>query len=177
MEKLLTQKTIEAYTKRFKSMMDLKFSEEGDLKYIEEVVAEAEQIDNLHVRTTINDVTIDNDEPESLGGSNKAPRPMDTLLASLANCLEISALLYFSFSNLKVDSVKVQVKATFDKRAVLLIKGAPLPGFYNINYKWIIKTNENLKKVEEVLKKVEQNCPVKGTFSRSHDFPQEIVLV
>ena len=176
MKKLLTQETIEAYTKRFQSMMELKFSEEGDKKYIEEVIAEAEQINNLHVRTRINDITIDNDEPESLGGSNKAPRPMDTLLASLANCLEISALLYFSFSNLKINTVKVQVKATFDKRAVLPIKGAPMPGFYNINYIWYIDTDENEKKVERILDKVKRNCPVKGTFTRSHEFPQELII-
>jgi len=176
MDKLLTKETIEAYTKRIKSMQELKFSEEGNIKFIEEIVAESEQIENLHVKARINDKVIENDEPESLGGFNKAPRPMDTLLASLANCLEISALLYFSFSNLKVKSVKVKVLATFDKRAVLPLRGAPMPGFYDIKYIWYIDTDESEKRIEKVLDKVNQNCPVKGTFSRSHEFPHEIKI-
>ena len=175
-KKLLTNESIDAYMERFNTMLKYRFTEKGDELFIEKMVAESEQVNNLHVRTKIKDLVIENDEPEELGGTNIAPRPMETLLASLANCLEISALLYFSFSNLKIKSVKVRVEASFDKRAVLIVKEAPLPGFYDFNYTWYIDSEENIKSIKNVLKKVERNCPVKGTMSRSSEFTENIIL-
>ncbi len=176
-KKLVSQEAINAYMERFQSMVKHKFTEKGDELFIASLVAESEQVNNLHVRAKVNEFEIDCDEPKELGGSNKAPNPMQSLLASLANCLEISALVYFSYTNLKVDSVKVKVEATYDKRYVLTDKNAPLPGFYNIKSIWHVDTNEPREKIENVLKKVEENCPVKGTFSRSHDFNTELVIL
>jgi len=93
------------------------------------------------------------------------------------NCLEISALLYFSFSKLKTNSIKVKFEAKYDKRYVLPDEGAPLLGLYDIKYTWYIDTLEPLEKIGKVLKKVEKYCPVKGTFSRTHKYQQEIVLI
>lgn len=175
-KKLVSQEAIDAYMERFQSMVKHKFTEKGDELFIAKLVAESEQVNNLHVRATVNEFEIDCDEPEDLGGSHKAPNPMQLLLASLANCLEISALLYFSYANLKVEAVKVKIEATYDKRYVLTDKNAPLPGFYNINYTWYVSTGEKLSIIEKILKKVEENCPVKGTLTRSHDFKMNIEL-
>ena len=174
---LVSNESIVAYNKRLQSMIQHKFTEKGDELFITTLIAEAEQVDNLHVKTKIGEFEIENDAPEALGGSNAAPSPMPMLLASLANCLEITALLYFSFLKVNVDSIKLRVEATYDKRCVLPDKEAPLPGFYNINYVWYIESKEKLRRIENVFKKVEKFCPVKGTFTRNHDFKQKIVLV
>ena len=47
LKKLITQESINAYTNRFKKMNEVKFSEEGNNLFIEKLVANAEQIDNL----------------------------------------------------------------------------------------------------------------------------------
>ncbi|MHA1149531.1 MAG: OsmC family protein [Promethearchaeota archaeon] len=167
MKKLVNTETIQAYSDRFKKMIDVKFSPEGDDLFIEKVVATSSQIDNLRVQAHVNDFVIECDEPRELGGTNSAPRPIDLLLASLANCLEISALLYFSFSNLKIDSVKVTVKTEIDKRALLNDKNAPLPGFHHFNIIWDIDTIENEKKVKKIIDKIEKFCPISGTLSRA----------
>lgn len=176
MKKLVSPEIIKAYSDRFKKIVNLKFSPEGDVLFIEKLVASARQIDNLHVETEINGFKIECDEPKALGGTNLAPRPIDLLLASLANCLEISALMYFSFSNLKVDSVMVSIETEIDKRAVLTDKDAPLPGFTYFKVKWDIATQENLKKVQHILDNVEKFCPISGTLSRAQDFQWEINL-
>ncbi|MFX1451662.1 MAG: OsmC family protein [Promethearchaeota archaeon] len=174
---MVSQESIDAYMKRFQSMTKYKFTEKGDELFIAKLSAESEQINNLHVKAKVNEFEIKCDEPEELRGSNKAPSPMELFLASLANCLEISALAYFSFSGLHIDSVKVKVTSSFDKRFILTDKEAPLPGFNNFNYKWYIKTEEDIHKVEKVLKKVEENCPVKGTLGHSHNFIMKIELI
>ncbi|MHA1492117.1 MAG: OsmC family protein [Promethearchaeota archaeon] len=176
-KKLLSEEIITAYKNRLQSMNEHKFTKKGDELFIKKLIAETEQVNNLHVRTKIGEFIIENDESKELGGSNTASTPMQMLLAALANCLEITALLLFSFSNYKIDAIKVKVKASFDIRSILPDKKAPLPGFYDISYTWYVETEERLKKIERVLAKAEKLCPVKGTFSRKHVFKQDIVLL
>ena len=114
--------------------------------------------------------------PKELGGSGNIATAMQLLLASLANCLEISALPYFSFANVKINSLKVKVAATYDKRAILNLKEAPLAGFYDYEITWYIDTQAKLNKVKQVLKKVERNCPVRGSFERPNKFSEEIII-
>jgi len=175
--KLVSDETLNAYKERYANMIKHQHTDEGDKLYVSEITAISEQINNMHVKATVGDYIIENDGPKDLGGFGNAPGPMPMLLASLANCLEITALLYLSVSNVKVNSIRVEVKATYDKRSSLDPKKEPFPGFYNIKYIWYVDTEEKLEKVELVLKKVEDVCPVKGTCSRSHEFPREIRLV
>ena len=175
-KKLLSDKIIAAYSKRFQSMNEYKFTEEGDKLFIKNLIAETEQVNDLQVRTKINEFMIETDEPEVLGGTNLAPTPMQLLLASLSNCLEISALLYFSFAKLRINSLKVRVEAKFDQRAILAVKEAALPGFYDFKVIWSIESEEKLRKIEQVLKKVEKLCPVRGSFENPKRFSENVIL-
>lgn len=175
-DKLVNEKIIAAYTKRLENMNKYKFTEKGDELYISTLVAEAEQLQDLHVRSKIGDLTIECDAPKDLGGSGKISSAMMLLLASLANCIELSALLYFTFANVKINSLKVKIEATYDKRAVLNTKNSPLPGFYKYKIKWYIDSDEKMRKIQQVLKKVEKNCPVRGSLERPNEFLEEIVI-
>ena len=174
---LVSDETLEAYKDRFEKMQKHEDTSEGDHLFISKVTAVSEQIDNLHVRTKVGNFEIENDGPKELGGSGEIPGPMPMFLASIANCLEITALLYLSFSNVKVNSISVKVEALHDKRSSINPRKEPFPGFYDIKYSWYIDTDENLKKIDHILKKAEEICPVKGTFNKNHEFPREIHLV
>ncbi len=175
--KLVSDKTLKAYIDRYEKLHKHRDTDEGNRLFVSKVTAVSEQIDNLHVKATVGNFVIENDGPKDLGGSGNVPGPMPMLLASLANCLEITALLYLSVSNVKVNSISVKVEAKHDKRSALNPKNEPFPGFFDIKYMWYIETDENLKKVDNLLKKVEEICPVKGTCSKHHEFPREIHLV
>ena len=175
-KKLVSDKTMEAYKDRLKDMVKYNLNERGEELFVEKYVARAEQVENLYVKAKINEFEIYNDEPKDFG-TNRAPRPMETLLASIANCLEISAILYFSFAKMRVKSISVEVEGKIDKRSVLADKNRPSPGFFDINLKWYIDTDENLKKVERILEKVYMNCHALGTLSKIHKFPKDIVLI
>ncbi len=167
-KKLITENTAKALRNRINNMRSLESNkEESDKQFISKYIAVSEQISNVRVRTSINGHYIETDEPESLGGSNKAPSPVDLLFAAIANCLEVSGLMYLGLSNLKIKSLKVQVEAYFDKRCALI--NGPMAGLYDISYKWFVETDENLKKIEKILAKVEKTCPVVGSLKRNHD--------
>ncbi|MHA1884884.1 MAG: OsmC family protein [Promethearchaeota archaeon] len=104
--KLVSDETVKAYMDRYEQMVNLLDSNEGDRLFISRVTAVSEQIENMHVKATIGDLTFENDGPKDLGGSGNIAGPMQMLLASIANCLEITALLYLSFANVQVQSVK-----------------------------------------------------------------------
>ncbi|MBY8986576.1 MAG: OsmC family protein [Candidatus Lokiarchaeota archaeon] len=176
-KKLVSDETLKAYKDRFEKMIKNLDTEEGDRLFISKVTAVSEQIDNMHVKASVGNYVLENDGPKDLGGSGKIPGPMQMLLASLANCLEITALLYLSLSNLNVNSINVKVEALYDKRSAYNPKKEPFPGFYNIKYVWYIDTDENLKKIDQILKKAEEVCPVKGTCNKHHEFPRKIKLI
>ncbi len=175
--KLISDDSLKAYKIRFKDMEKEKDTEKGKELFVIKMVAISEQINNLHVKAKINNIEIENDGPEDLGGSGEIPGPMPMFLASIANCLEITALLYLSYSNIKVNSINVKVEANYDKRSALNPKKEPFPGFHNLNITWYLNTEENFKKIERILKKVEDICPVKGTLTRIHTFHQKIELI
>jgi len=177
MNKLVSNETLKAYMDRNEKMNKHQDTDEGDRLFISKVTAVSEQIDNLHVKATVGNFVIENDGPKDLGGSGSVPGPMQMFLASLANCLEITALLYLSFSKVEVKSINVKVEATYDKRSAFDPKKEPFPGFYDIKYIWYIETEENLIKVDRILKKAEDICPVKGTCNKYHEFPRKIQLV
>jgi len=173
-KKLISDEIQEAYKERFMQLRKHEHSTEGDRRFISRLTAVSEQISNLHVKAKVGDFVIENDGPKELGCSGHILGPISMFLASFANCLEITALLYLSFSNAKVNSIRVKVEATIDRRSALNPK-KPFPGLYDIKYCWYVNTEENLKKIDRILKKAEEICPVKGTVKG--DFEREIHLV
>ena len=173
---LLNSETVAFYMKRFQYMQNQKYSKTADKLFINKMVAVSEQINNLHVRSKINEFYVDNDGSKKIGGSNKGPSPMEFLLATLANCLEQTSLLYFTFMGVKVNYVKVKVEASQDLRSLMNPRESPYPGFFDFKITWIIDPDDDLRKVKRVLRKVEDACPVKGTVSRPQIFSEEIIL-
>jgi uncharacterized OsmC-like protein len=177
LNKLVSDETLKAYRTRYEKMHKYRDTDEGKSLFVSKVTAVSEQIENLHVKAKVGNFIIENDGPKDLGGSGKIPGPMSMFLASIANCLEITALLYLSFSNVKVNSISVKVKAMQDKRSALDPNKDPFPGFYDIKYEWYVNTDENLKRIDKILKKVEEICPVKRTCNKHHKFPRKVSLV
>lgn len=175
--KLISDASLKAFKIRSKLMQKEKDTKKGNELFVIKMVAISEQINNLLVKAKINDFEIENDGPKDLGGSSKIPGPLPMLLASIANCLEITALLYLSYSNIKVNSIKVKVEAEYDKRSALNPKKEPFLGLCDFNITWYLDTEEIFDKIERILAKVEDLSPVKGTLTRIHTFNQKIELI
>ncbi|MFO8017874.1 MAG: OsmC family protein [Promethearchaeia archaeon] len=176
-EGLVSKKSLNSFLDRIKNMRKLKFSERADELYITERSATSQQIKNLHVKAKVGGKVLENDESKELGGTGNYLNPMEALLASIANCLETSALIYFSFLNLNVEEIQVKVNGIYDKRSILKEKDSPPPGYYKIHYHWYIKTEEKKQKVEHALQQVEEICPVKATIERQQTIEGRITIL
>jgi len=75
---LISDESLRAYMDRYQKMQINKNTEEGNAIFISNVIAESEQIDNMHVMAKVGNFEIESDGPKELGGSGKVPGPMPT---------------------------------------------------------------------------------------------------
>ncbi len=173
---LISKGTIKAYLGQMKKFKELGNSKEGDQFFIKQLIVETEQIDNLHVKNKIEGFQLECDEGEELGGSNKAPNPMQMLISSLATCSLLSVVMFFTVMKLNVEHVKLELSAKFDMRGIINPKNREPPGLNDFHFKWFIKTEVPLSKIKKIIKRAEKMCPIRGTIERSNFFSQEIIL-
>lgn len=86
----------------------------------------------LHRRVKIREFSVDVDEPQILGGTNKAPNPIELALASLATCQEISYHLHAAALGIPLRDVTVNLIGSIDLRGFFAADGNIRPGFSDI---------------------------------------------
>lgn len=100
------------------------------------------------------------DEPESLGGTNAGPNPVEYVLGALAACQEIVIKAHAVQLGIDLKSVKVDASGDLDLLGFFALSDVR-PGFTNIRYQTFIETDENdpvkLQKLKDIST---DNCPV-----------------
>ncbi len=99
------------------------------------------------------------DEPDTLGGTNSAPSPLEMALASLVGCdgviiNGVANAMGFDYAGVELDcSGQIDVRGP---------KGVPgiRPYFEKIGMKITIFTDESDRRLEQLQKNVEYRCPV-----------------
>lgn len=90
------------------------------------------------------------DEPETAGGTNQGPNPMENLMGSLAGCIALTLRMYANRKNWDTGEIKVEVYATEDEHhGVQIIKEIHFEKKDSL-------TEEQLNKLHEISGK----CPV-----------------
>lgn len=104
------------------------------------------------------------DEPENLGGTNQAPNPIEYVLGGLAACQEITVKAHAAQLGIDVESVEVEAEGDIDLHGFLNLSDER-PGFKQVTYRTIIRSNEKdadkLNKLKEI---ANNNCPVLDIF-------------
>jgi len=106
------------------------------------------------------------DEPESLGGTNTAPNPVELVLAALGTCQEIMYSAYASVMGIKLKRVKVDVKGYLDLKGLFAMDETVPAGFKKINYETTIESDADRDSLQKLVQMVESHCPVYDTLSR-----------
>lgn len=114
----------------------------------------------LLVQGRVGEYRFDFDEPEALGGTNQAPNPVEYLLASLGSCQTIVYRILALGHRVPFDNLKVLLKGNLDLRGFLGIDSNVRPGFYKIEAKTLVTSDEEKEKIERLYENVKRYCPV-----------------
>jgi len=117
----------------------------------------------LRVDTQVRDFSLSFDEPETLGGKDSAPNPVEGLLASLAGCLGIVTCVVAQEKKLPIEGIEVETEGDLDPRGFMGQYQEVRPGFLAVRYKVKVKGNLSDKQLEELYQEVENRCPVSDT--------------
>lgn len=117
---------------------------------------------NLKTESQVGSHPLVIDEPKEMGGTDAGPNPLDTFLATLGACQEITYAAYASVMGLKLDKIVVEVKGDIDLKGLFGI-GDTKPAFSKINYVTRIISPEPEEKIRQLVTAVEAHCPILDT--------------
>lgn len=99
------------------------------------------------------------DEPESLGGTDTAPNPVELVLAALGTCQEIVYATYARLLGIPLEGVSVRVIGDLDPRGFFGVADVPA-GFQAVRFDVQIASPAAPDEVERLTRTVNAHCPV-----------------
>jgi len=105
------------------------------------------------------------DEPESSGGTDEGMNPVEITLASLAGCLSITTEFLAKKMKIKIEDLSIDVEGEINKKAMTSTEVDS--GFKEVRYNINIKSNSSKEKIEKLINRIEDYCPVSDTLVRA----------
>jgi uncharacterized OsmC-like protein len=131
----------------------------------------------FHTEINVRDFQFISDEPESLGGENKGPNPVEYVLGALAACQEIVIKAYAGQLGIELKSINVEASGDLDLQGFFNLSDER-PGFNNVRYKTVISTEETDPAKLQLLKDFSTDrCPVLDIISNPVPVNGEVVYV
>jgi uncharacterized OsmC-like protein len=127
------------------------------------------QVDNhlagvteVHVRAGGHRFVID--EPAALGGTDRAPNPIEYALASLGSCQAITYRFWSEKLGIAFDSLCIEVDGDIDFRGLLGLSDETRPGFETVRISVRISGPASRDAYERLHAEVERHCPMLDVF-------------
>lgn len=135
-----------------------KLAQDPDRQSVE-VTAESKQVDGLRSEVRVRGFTLTVDQPPSIGGGDRGPRPSELVLATLAACQEITYRLYADTLGIPLDEVRVHLTGRSNPRGFLGLDDVR-PGFQEVRGKVHVKSPASSVDLERLKQTVDLHCPV-----------------
>jgi len=100
------------------------------------------------------------DQPESLGGTDTAPTPLDYIFVALGGCLVTIAKIVAGQNKIDLRSVEVEVSGDVDLDVLRGQNKEDRAGFQSINASVKIDADLTNEEKEAFLEEVDRRCPV-----------------
>ncbi|MCC7564880.1 MAG: OsmC family protein [Methanomicrobiaceae archaeon] len=111
--------------------------------------------------TQVRGFTVEADEPEAIGGSNRAPSPGTLVLAALGSCLTVGVVYNAALRGIRVDGLEITVDGDIDLRGFLPgATGEARPGFQEIRVSCRLWSDARPEEIRELFRYVQQTSPV-----------------
>jgi uncharacterized OsmC-like protein len=124
---------------------------------------------------TVRDLAIEVDAPESSGGTNRGPNPVEYLLVSLAGCLNVTGSHVAREMGLDLVVRSVRVSGDLDARAFRTGEGERA-GYERIRVSMAVETAANDEEIERWRRETERRNPVLDTIARPTPIEVEVAV-
>lgn len=136
---------------------------------LEPMAGEARQLSGFQCEARFGDLTMLVDEPVSFGGTGLAPNPAEVALAALAASLQVTLLAYSEFLGMEIGDVSIRFSSSLDSRGFFGTDKSISTGFAPVNVGIRFKGETDAAKLDELMRRVEQCCPILAVFRQPID--------
>lgn len=123
--------------------------------------------------TKVRDLTMIIDEPESVGGTNLAPTPVETTIAALLACTNVITHKIADANNIEINDMNVSAKAHFNQMGTGLMEEVDVP-MMEIDLNINITTAANDDEIAILKRDLPRFCAVSKIFRQSGTDIREI---
>ena len=116
------------------------------------------------------------DYPVPSGGDDRAPNPMEMMLAALGSCVSAVYVEYAALLGVQLEAVSVELSGEIDLRGLFNVADVSA-GFQQVTYKTTLKTNSDKALVDELIALAQAHCPVSTTMKLPTHVAPEVVVV
>jgi uncharacterized OsmC-like protein len=103
------------------------------------------------------------DEPQELGGDNKAMNPVELLLNALGGCMAICAAAFAGKFNVDLKGFHVDLEGDLDPDGFLGRNPDVRPGYQAIRYKMHFDSPSPRENIDKLKAYIKEKCPVSDT--------------
>ncbi len=100
------------------------------------------------------------DEPESLGGTDNGPNPVELILAALGSCQEITYRAYAAAMGIPLNGVSVKLEGNIDLRGFFAVDESVRPGYSGLQGTVTLDSPADRETLEQLRDAVNAHCPV-----------------
>jgi uncharacterized OsmC-like protein len=105
------------------------------------------------------------DEPESLGGKDQGPNPVEYLLGSYAGCLNVVVHLVAKEEGVLISKLNIAIDGDLDPAKFIGQPGFNRAGFQNINVTLDIDANTDDATINKIIGIAKNRCPINDNLS------------
>ncbi len=116
--------------------------------------------DGFRSEASLRDHRLTVDEPESLGGADAGPNPVELLLAALGTCQEITYRAYATALGIPLDHVSVRIDGEIDLRGFFAVDDTVRAGYQGIRGTVTLQSSAPEADLQKLRSVVNAHCPV-----------------
>ncbi len=130
------------------------------MESIKTVKVSASGLDGWVIKTIAGKHTVLVDQPQSMGGSDSAPTPLEYVFIALGSCLVTVAKIVASQKRINLRKVDVEISGDINLAVLRGQERNERAGFRSIDVKVNIDAELSKEEKMEFLHEVDQRCPV-----------------
>ncbi|WP_336343843.1 OsmC family protein [Halalkalicoccus ordinarius] len=132
----------------------------SDTSELPSMRVEAESESATKTSVTARDFQLTVDEPESMGGSDDGPNPLEYLIAGQAGCLNVTGHQVAEEMGIELDDLAITIEGEFDPAKFQGEDMDERAGYQGLRVTIEADTDADREPLERWIEQVEERCPV-----------------